>query len=81
MPPTMRSVYSSMVNRIGYDEDTGELHVQFNTGRTAIYRDVDQKTAREVMNAPSIGEAVNGSVKGRFGFHYADGQGRGTNPG
>ena len=70
MPPTLRHVYSSMVERIGYDAEAEELHVVFNTGRHAVYHDVPEKTAREVLSAPSIGEALNGSIKGQFRFSY-----------
>ena len=37
MPPPMRSVFSSHVDRIGHDAQTGELYVQWDTGKTSVY--------------------------------------------
>ena len=72
--PTMRSVFSSMVNRIGYDPETGDLHVEFNNhgrmGRHAVYHDVPPGVADSVLKAPSIGSALNQAIKGSFKFSY-----------
>jgi hypothetical protein len=70
----MRNVFSSHVDQIGYDEDARELHVAFQTGRTAVYRGVPQEVARDVMEAPSIGEAMWNSIRGKFPFGYLRGQ-------
>lgn len=69
--PPMRNVFSSHVDAIGYDEESGELHVTFSrTGKTAVYQGVPPKVARDVLEAPSIGEAMWGSIRGRFPFGY-----------
>lgn len=73
--PAMRRVFSSHVDAIGYDEDTGELHVRFqparnNVGRTAVYQGVPVDVARDVMAAPSIGQALHTSIRGQFPFGY-----------
>ena len=70
--PTMRSVFSSMVSRIGYDEDAGELHVVFANGRHAVYHDVTATDARQVLGAPSIGSALHDTIKGRYRFSYPE---------
>ena len=72
MSPPMRSVFSTMIRSIGYDEDAGELHVNFNTGRTVVFRGVPADVARQVTHAPSIGTAFNQAIRGRFDFHYPD---------
>jgi hypothetical protein len=63
-----------MVNRIGYDSDTGTLHVEFNNhgrrGRVVTYHDVPPNVADSVLQAPSIGQALNAAVKGSFKFSY-----------
>lgn len=69
--PAMRNVFSSHVDAIGYDEDAGELHVTFSrTGKTAVYKGVPPHVAKDVLEAPSIGEAMWGSIRGRFPFGY-----------
>jgi hypothetical protein len=66
----MRSVFSSHVNSIGYDEESGELHVTFSTGRTAVYANVPPKVAHDVLEAPSIGEAMWRQIRGHYPFGY-----------
>lgn len=69
--PAMRNVFSSHVDQIGYDEGSGELHVTFSrTGKTAVYQGVSPKVARDVLEAPSIGEALWNSVRGKYSFGY-----------
>jgi KTSC domain len=73
--PVMRKVFSSHVGQIGYDEETGELHVTFaRTGKTAVYENVPPKIARSVLTAPSIGMALHESVRGQFSFGYKAGR-------
>jgi len=59
----MRSVYSSHIATIGYDEDARELHVKWDRGKTSIYSEVPPDIAHLVMNAKSVGEALNEHVK------------------
>lgn len=55
----MREVYSSSVDRIGYDAETQELHVVWRRGgKTSVYQDVPPDKAQQVMNAWSVGQAV-----------------------
>lgn len=69
--PPMRNVFSSHVEAIGYDEGSGELHVTFGrNGKTAVYQGVPTDIARDVMNAPSIGEAMWNSIRGKYAFGY-----------
>lgn len=68
--PEMRRVFSSHVNSIGYDEEAEEFHVTFSNGRTAVYHGVPGDVARDVMEAPSIGEEIWRSLRGRFQHSY-----------
>lgn len=69
--PAMRNVFSSHVDTIGYDEETGELHVTFSrTGKTAVYQNVPPRVAKDVLNAPSIGMALHTSIRGQYDFAY-----------
>lgn len=68
--PDMKQVYSSHIEAIGYDPDTAELHVQFKAGKKAAYADVPADIAQQVMNATSIGSALNLLVKNVYEFSY-----------
>lgn len=70
--PEMKSFYSSHVDAAGYDPLTGELHVTWSRGGVTIYGDAEKPVpadlAREVLSAPSIGEALHLGVRGRFPY-------------
>jgi hypothetical protein len=72
MPPVMRSVYSSHVNRIGYDNETGELHVQWDSGKTSVYSGVPAQLADETMNSWSVGKSLSTSIKPTFPHRYLE---------
>ncbi len=71
MPPAMRDVFSSHVSTIGYDPETKELHVKWDTGKTSIYEGVPADTATSVMNSWSVGTALRDRVKSAFPHRYA----------
>ena len=66
--PSMRPVFSSHIDSIGYDEEAGELHVAFQTGRTAVYSEVPPNVARDILTAPSIGQALHRQIRGQKPF-------------
>ena len=68
--PDLRPVYSDSVSHIGHDPETGELHVVWQNGRTSIYSGVPEQTAETVINAPSVGQALNEHIKNSFGHRY-----------
>jgi hypothetical protein len=70
MAPTMRSVHSSHVSQIGYDPDTSELHVVWDTGKTSVYANVSAETANTVSNAWSVGNALKTMIKGNHDHSY-----------
>ncbi|WP_223157457.1 KTSC domain-containing protein [Sulfurovum sp. bin170] len=51
----LTKVDSSMVYAIGYDSNTKDLDVVFNTGNIWIYRDVPQNVYKELLNSRSVG--------------------------
>ena len=69
MPP-MRSVFSSNVDRVGHDLSTGDLHVQWTTGKTSVYSGVPAELADEVMTSWSVGGAVRSRIKGAYPHRY-----------
>ena len=74
--PEMKTVQSSRVFQIGYDDKAQALYVRFTpskrwpAGRVAVYQGVPPATAADIVNAPSIGQAMDVSVKGIFQFSY-----------
>lgn len=65
-----KSVFSGMVKRVGYDTETKELLVTWNTGRVSAYQGVDEAKAWEVSNAASIGEIINNEIKPNYEHRY-----------
>lgn len=67
-------VDSSQIVRIGYDEETLKAQVAFKDRRTGgvsatyEYDNVPKEVVDNIIAAPSVGQAFNGSLK--FGFNY-----------
>ena len=68
--PQMRNVFSSHVAKVGYDEESGELHVHFSNGSEGVYSGVPPDVAASVGSAPSIGQELHRVVRGQYGFKY-----------
>lgn len=68
--PVMRDVYSSHVNRIGYNPETRELNVLWDTGKTSVYSGVTAELADSVQNSWSVGKALIDNVKGVYPHRY-----------
>jgi hypothetical protein len=67
----MKSVYSSMVSEIGYDDQTGELLVRWaKSGKTSAYAGVPEDVAFEAAQAASVGEYINSEIKPNYGHKY-----------
>lgn len=69
MPAEMKQVSSSHVNSVGYAD--GNLYVQWKNGRQSVYSDVPADLAEQVMNAGSVGTALNTLVKDVYEHSYA----------
>jgi hypothetical protein len=74
--PDMKRVFSSHIERVGFDEESGELHVHFSNGSEGYYHGVDPADARSVLSAPSIGEELHRTVRGSYRFSYVKRGGR-----
>lgn len=72
MPPVMREVYSSTVDRVGYDAESGELLVQWRDGKTSAYEGVPQHVADEAQNSWSVGKFLHQTVKPAFRHRYVE---------
>ncbi len=69
----MKTVFSSHISKVGYDDASQELHVEFKKGKTAVYADVPPDVARLVVDAPSVGTALAQFIKGKFSHGYKEG--------
>jgi hypothetical protein len=71
----MRNVYSSHIDRVGYDDETGRLHVHWSNGSEGYYA-TPADVARSVLTAPSIGQELHRIVRGSYDFTYTKKGGR-----
>ena len=65
-----KSVFSSHVETVGYDSDKNEMTVTWKNGRVSAYEGVDEQTALQVANAPSIGQALHNDIKPNYAHRY-----------
>ena len=66
----MKPVYSSHIDKIGYDPDTQVLSVLYKNGKTAHFQGVPAETADDVVNAPSVGSALHQHIRGKYEHSY-----------
>lgn len=73
----LKRVASSHVWRIGFDEATGTLAVQYHptvkhpAGRVVHYHGVSAEHAAKVLSAPSVGGALHAYIK-RGGYKFSE---------
>lgn len=65
----LQKVVSSNLSAVGYDTDTNELVVEFNSGMSYKYIDVPFDTYKELMAADSLGTYFNANIR-KGGFEY-----------
>jgi hypothetical protein len=65
-----KSVFSSHVDEIGYDSDKQELTVTWKNGRMSAYEGVDEQTAHQAANAPSVGQFLHSEIKPNYRHKY-----------
>jgi hypothetical protein len=68
-----KSVYSSHVDTVSHNDETNELTVRWDTGKTSVYSGVPANLAKEVMDAWSVGTALHNQIKGKYDHHYSKG--------
>ena len=69
--PWSKSVYSSNVSEVAYDEETKELTITWTRGKRSIYSGVPEELAIDLSNAPSVGSMLNSEIKNSFPHRYA----------
>jgi hypothetical protein len=65
-----KNVFSSHVQSVGYDDETNELIVVWQNGRTSAYAGVDEGTALALANAPSVGTMLHQEIKNSYPHRY-----------
>ena len=66
-----KSVYSSNVSEIGYDDETGEMLVTWSkSGKVSAYAGVPEDVAEACSVAPSVGSFLNSEVKPFYQHRY-----------
>ncbi len=66
-----KDVHSEVVERIGYDAETQELHVKWRRGgRVSIYDDVPADVASQASTAWSVGKFLEENVKRSYPHRY-----------
>lgn len=66
----MKTVFSSFVDAIGYDDDTQELHVKYRNGKEGVYKNVPPDKAEQVISAPSVGTALHELIRNQHPHEY-----------
>jgi len=66
----MTNVESSNIAAVGYDEETKELRIEFNSGKTYSYQDVPKELATDLLYADSVGRYFHAHIR-NAGFEYA----------
>lgn len=70
--PWTKSVFSSRVSEIAYDEQTKELLVTWaKGGRTSIYSDVPEEVAIDLSNNVSVGSMIASEIIPNYRHRYA----------
>ncbi len=59
---TLTTVDSSMIYAVGYDDETKELEVVFNSGKIYRYKDVPLKIYKELLASSSKGSFLRNNV-------------------
>ncbi len=68
MAPEMKSVSSSNVSEVGYNEETQEVYVRFLNGSLYIYKGVPKHEYEGLLNAPSVGSYLHRNFKNVYPY-------------
>ena len=68
MTISWQPVESSNIDQIGYDDETEELHVLFNSGKEYIYHGIPADVHEKLLDAESKGKYLNQYIKGAYEF-------------
>jgi hypothetical protein len=66
--PWSQYVFSSMATEVAYDDETQEMTVTWKRGSKTVYEGVPENVARDLANAPSVGQMLNQEIKPFYSF-------------
>ena len=66
------NVYSSHVNRVGHDSDTGEMLVQWQSGKVSAYEGVSAEKVEDISKSASVGERIKTEIKPTYKHRYRE---------
>lgn len=64
--PKWQQLQSSNLSRCAYDLETGELQIQFYSGKVYKYSDVPPSVYSGLLDAASPGQYFNSNIKGIY---------------
>jgi len=59
---------SSNIAKVGYDEETGQLHVMFHSGAVYQYDNVPKEVYETFKENHFSGRCLNATIKGRYDY-------------
>jgi KTSC domain len=65
-----KNVFSSHVDMLEYDLETQQLRVTWKNGRVSAYEGVDEATAHQLWQAPSVGTFIHSEIKPNYRHKY-----------
>jgi hypothetical protein len=65
----LNPVSSSNIAAVGYDEEKKELTIQFHSGGTYVYDDVEKEVHQKMLLAGSVGQYFQQNVKPFYSFY------------
>jgi hypothetical protein len=65
---TLPFLKSATIRDASYDEQTNELTIEFTTGKTYVYSDVDVETFQRLNEADSKGAFFNQHIRDKFRY-------------
>lgn len=71
MPVETRNVYSSHVNTVAYNDETAELLVTWDTGKTSVYSGVPYEKFDSATHSWSVGKYLHEHIKPVHPHRYA----------
>ena len=72
----LTTVDSSMIHAVGYDDETREMEVVFNSGRVYRYIDVDKSDYEGLLDADSKGRYMRANIIGIYADYKISRRGR-----
>ena len=64
----MELVDSSSVTRVGYDEATSDLKIEYRSGWEYLYAGVPANVYEDLLSAKSVGKFVNAEIKPNYPY-------------